>query len=137
MGLNQFQTREVVQLILVAHEYLRLAKPPQEFESLALSNAASAFAKATLDHSEWAQTMLGAHLASAAVRLASADEILEKTRTGTRHVYKECRAYFRKNSKARLPDARGNHCSEWFHIMLRDAIGHREGDATDDAEQKN
>jgi len=136
MGLNEFQRREVVQLILVAREYLLLAKPPKESESLNLSHAIPAFTKATLSSSEWSQTMTGAHLASSAVRLASADELLEKTRTGSRHVYTECRAYFRKWSKS-PQNIRGSTCSEWFHIMLRDAIGHREGDTTEDIEQTN
>lgn len=136
MPLDESQKREVIQLLLVALAYLRLASPPTTFEDLTLSNAASAFSKATLDDFDWAQTMLGANLASSAVRLASADELLEKTQTGSRHVYTECRAYFRKGSKARLSDTRGSTCSEWFHIMLRDAIGHRERDTTSDATQK-
>jgi hypothetical protein len=120
----------------VAREYLRLAKPPKEFESLGLSHAIPAFTRATLSSSEWSQTLTAAHLSSSAVRLAAADQVLEKTETGSRHVHAECRAYFRTWSKS-PHDIRGSTCSESFHIMLRDCIGHREGDATADTEQKN
>ena len=137
MPLGASEKREVIQLLLVALEYLRLGCPPTALEELTLSNAVSAFSKGMLDESEWAQTMHGAHLASAAVRLACADELLENTHTEPRHVYKECRAYFRRRSKALLPDTKGNTCSEWFHIMFRDSIGHRERDATSDAIQKS
>ena len=136
MPLGSSERREIIQLLLVAVEYLQLGRPPTALEGLTLSNAVSAFSKGTLDDSEWSQTKLGAHLASAAVRLACADELLEKTHTGPRHVYKESHTYFRKSSKVLLPDTKGKTCSEWFHIMLRDSIGHRERDATRDPIQK-
>ncbi len=127
----------VAQLMLVAREYLRLADPPEEFWGINMGKTANAFTEPTLSASRWAQVLLGAHLASAAVRLATIDEVLEETTTGTRHCYSDCRAYFRRSSR-RGTDTRGSTCSVWFHIMLRDAIGHGEpsGDAGEDPEQK-
>ena len=77
MPLGASEKREIIQLLLVALEYLRLGCPPTALEELTLSNAVSAFSK-----------------------------------------------------------GKGNTCSEWFHIMFRDSIGHRERDATPDAIQE-
>jgi hypothetical protein len=81
--------------------------------------------------------MLAANIASAAVRLASADEIIEKDLQAARSVYSDCRKYFHGNPKKRSPDDdRGRTCSTWFHVMLRDAIGHREVEEAPDCELK-
>ena len=130
--------REVAQLMLVALEYLRLSASPAEYADIEMGKTAGAFSNAMLDAAEWSQTMLAANLASAAIRLASADEIIEKDLGAARSVYSDCRNYFHRNSKKRSPDDdRGRTCSAWFHVMLRDAIGHREVEETPDPELLN
>lgn len=126
MALSQPQKREAAQLLLVAREYLELATPPAAMRDTRMSANADAFTKTTVTNSEWSQTMLVAHLASAAVRLASIDAVLKKGGVG-RTTYIECLTYFSRNPPL-LParDDRAQVCSEWFHVMLRDAIAHEE-----------
>jgi hypothetical protein len=82
--------------------------------------------------------MRAAHLASAAIRLASIDEVFDKANAG-RGLYRECRGYFGRRTPI-AEDPRGSSCSEWFHVMLRDAIAHiespEEGAAHDEARQR-
>jgi hypothetical protein len=119
--------------MLVAFEYLRLSASPLEYADIEMGKTAGAFSNAMLDAAEWSQTMMAANLASAAVRLASADEIIEKDLRAARSVYSDCRTYFHRNPKKRSPDDdRGRTCSTWFHVMLRDAIAHRELEETPD-----
>lgn len=124
MPLDLSQKREIIQLLLVAREYLRVADPPATTHDIKMGQTAKALAKATLTEPEWSQTMIGAHLASAAVRLTSIDEVL-KTAKEARPLYTNCRKYFFKNS-CLADDLRGSTCSEWFHVMLRDAVAHNE-----------
>ena len=124
MPLDPSQKREITQLLLVAREYLHVADPPAASRDIKMGQTAKALAKATLTEPEWSQTMIGAHLASAAVRLTSIDEVL-KTAKEARPLYTNCRKYFSKNS-CLADDPRGSTCSEWFHVMLRDAVAHNE-----------
>jgi hypothetical protein len=80
---------------------------------------------ATLTRRTRQLTILGAHLASAASRLASVEDVLDKA-CCNRTSYRECRQHFSSSKKALRSDSRGSTCSEWFHIMLRDGVGHHE-----------
>jgi hypothetical protein len=108
--------------MLVAQEYLRLGDPPMLSRDIKMGEAAEAVTRATAV--EWSQTMLAAHLASTAIRLASIDHVL-KTAKEARALYLACREYFRAKS-CLADDARGHTCSQWFHVMLRDAVAHNE-----------
>ena len=126
MALSSEHGRELAQLLLVAREYLARADPPAALRGIRMGDSALAFGRATLTPGEWDQTLFSAHLASAAVRLASIEAVLKKAGVG-RTTYTECLLYFSRNPPP-LParDRRGQECSEWFHVMLRDAVAHEE-----------
>ena len=123
MALTESQKREVWQLILVAREYLRLGDP-EHASGVGMSANKNTFMRGPTSPVAWSEVMKGAHLASAAIRLASIDEVLKRAGRG-RPLYRECRAYFQKDSSGD-DDPRGTSCSEWFHVMLRDSIAHNE-----------
>jgi hypothetical protein len=137
MALSPPKKREAAQLLLVAREYLELGSPPAALRDIRMSANANAFTKKLVTNSEWSQTMLGAHLTSAAVRLASIDAVLKKGGVG-RATYIECLTYFSRN-RPTLParDNRAQVCSEWFHVMLRDAIAHEEPQPSDPDEAQS
>jgi len=64
----ELQRREVVQLMLVAREYLALADPGE--------TAAGFTSGARLSPATWSRALKAAHLASAAIRLASLTQAL-------------------------------------------------------------
>jgi hypothetical protein len=69
-------------------------------------------------------TIVSADLSSAAIRLASIDDVL-RTAGVSRGTYNACRAYFKGGGK--LSDAAGKlRFDEWFHVMLRDGAAHEE-----------
>jgi hypothetical protein len=84
-----------------------------------------------LDEATQKLTTLSADLASAATRLASTDEILERAGCG-RGVYSPCRKYFGQTNIPQRVDL--HQCPDWFHILFRDAVGHAE---TKPTEKKN
>jgi hypothetical protein len=135
MPLSPMQQREAAQLLLVAQEYLRLAAPPPEARAQVLGGTTDAWTRAALTDPEWRHTVRTAHLASAAVRLAALDELLEETQTGTRNAFSSCRAYFKVHSGT--PGPLAAYGARWFHVLLRDAIGHPEPGAEqpDDPQQ--
>jgi hypothetical protein len=126
MPMDDEQKREVTQLMLVAREYLRLGNPPPEYEDTRMGESADALTGA-LDPpaSAWERTLIGAHLGSAAIRLASTEAVLTKGGIA-RPVYTACLKYFSPRNPSPGVDARGETCSEWFHVMLRDAVCHQE-----------
>jgi len=132
MALSDPQRREAAQLLLVAGEYLKLAAPPPDASEDPLGAATEAWTRAALTDPEWRHTIRTAHLSSAAVRLTALDELLEETQTGPRNAVSSCRAYFKANSSTPGPLAR--HAAFWFHVLLRDAIGHPEPGATPPAD---
>jgi len=123
MALTESQKREVWQLILVAREYLRLGDP-EHASGVGMSANKNTFMRGPISPVAWSEVMKAAHLASAAIRLASIDEVLKRAGKG-RPLYGECRAYFQKDSSGD-DDPRGTSCSEWLHVMLRDSIAHNE-----------
>ena len=130
MPLSAVQQREAAQLLLIAQEYLRLAAPPRDAHGGTLGSATEAWVRGmTLTSEEWHHTVRTAHLSSAAVRLTALDELLEETHTGTRNAVSSCRAYFKAKSGTPAPLAL--HAASWFHVLLRDAIGHPEPGATE------
>jgi hypothetical protein len=135
MALRDPQRREAAQLLLVTREYLQLAAPPPDAHEATLGATTEAWTRPILTGREWRHTVRTAHLASAAVRLTALDELLEETQTGPRNAVSSCRAYFKANSRTPGPLAR--HAAFWFHVLLRDAIGHPEPGATelDDPQQ--
>ena len=110
----------------MARVYLDLADPEGEDDSIPLGATSTPSRRgAHLRIDDWAQAVRVAHLASAAIRLASIDQVLDKAHKG-RSVYHECRRYFWKDSSIIPDDPHGSSCSEWFQVMLRYAIAHNE-----------
>jgi hypothetical protein len=124
MALDVEQKREISQLMLVAFHYLRRATDAQNYATTKLGHTKDTFPLAgTLDDESRKLTVLGADLASAAIRLASTDEILERAACG-RGVYSPCRKYFGPTNIPQRVDLHQH--PEWFHILFRDAVGHAE-----------
>jgi hypothetical protein len=129
LPLCRCRKREIAQLMFVADEYLRLAAPSAGIHKR-FSETVSDFASGHPVSKETQDLIkLGAHLASAAIRLASIDAVLKQAGVG-RPVYLACLAYFNDKSfkKERLQDAdpRANTVSDWYHVMLRDNATHQE-----------
>jgi hypothetical protein len=123
MAPTDAQKRELAQLMLMAQEYLRRADP-SGLRDVVMSDTTAAFLRGRLTAEDWSKVTKGADLASAAIRLASIEDVLRAVGQD-RALYRDCRLYFAKCSKA-ADDARGRTCSDWFHIMLRDSIAHNE-----------
>jgi hypothetical protein len=107
MPLTIDQERESAQLMFVARHYLSLVAKACKSSTTTMGATKVAFAGSrTLTKPERRETIVNAHLTSAAIRLASVDKILSKA------------------GCARLSSP----LSEQFHVMLRDAVGHEEPD---------
>jgi len=92
--LSESQRRELAQLFLVAQVYLETASPEGEDCAMPLGATKDAFAPGTrLSPDDWSLAVRAAHLASAAIRLGSIDDVLRRANTG-RELYGECRTYF-------------------------------------------
>jgi hypothetical protein len=130
MPLSEPQQREAAQLLLVARAYLQHSDPPAETRQVLMGAMTASFTGERLTAAEWAHTLRTAHLASAAVRLAAVDELLEETQTGTRNAHSSCRAYFKRDSDS--TDDLTTQGGRWFHVLLRDVIGHIEPWVTKD-----
>ena len=135
MALIPDQKREIAQLMFVARHYLLHLASAAPQRSMPMGATKDKFKLAgALARSTRSDTIVNAYLASAAIRLASVDDVLCAAGL-PRTAYQECRKYFARSANA-TRDARGSTCSEWFHIMLRDAIGHAEPDQSPTVEQK-
>jgi len=122
-SLDASQDREAAQLMLVAQEYLRRGDP-SGIREVVMSETTAAFLRGRLTAEDWSKVTKGADLASAAIRLASIEDVL-RAAGQDRALYRACRMYFARSSTA-ADDVRGRTCSDWFHIMLRDSIAHNE-----------
>ena len=120
--------RELRQLMFVAFHYLDLASEAvvTKHSAVTFGSLADKFPlSGELEEPLRERTLLSANLTSAAMRLASVDHVLRKAGDGSRRVHKDCSNYF-SGDKDDIPDLRER--PEWFHIMLRDVIGHAEPD---------
>jgi hypothetical protein len=134
MSLRDEQKREIAQLMFVARLYLTLGTPEGIDSAITMGVAKDEF-KLTGPLSESARrhTIIGAHLASAATRLVSVEDVLKEAGC-PRPLFSACRDYFNKGRGT--TDPRGHTCSEWFHIMFRVAVGHGEPDQASTSEKK-
>jgi hypothetical protein len=127
MSLSKDQKREIAQLMFVARHYLRLATSAKG-EAVKMGNTKGDFASgATLGKRARRLTIIGAHLSSAAIRLASIEDVFEDAGIPNPS-YVDCRAYFRGDPRLADTDPRAVTCSDWLHIMLRDNAAHEEPD---------
>src|SRR5215470_14998392 len=116
--------------MLIAEEYLKLASPAQGEVTETLGMTKESFMPgAAVTENIRELTIVGAHLSSAAIRLASIEDVLRESGNAAPS-YSECRAYYggaeRLGEKQLDDDPRGQGCSEWFHVMLRDNAAHKE-----------
>lgn len=125
MPLTDAHRRQLSQFALIADGYLRLATDCAQIPDTFGMTKAAFLPSATLTDDVRRLAMLSAHLSSAAIRLASIDEVL-KWAGFSRATYHECRDYFGRNPSTTIADTRGESCSEWLHIMLRDNAAHEE-----------
>jgi len=113
--------------MFVAFRYLQSASVPSEYASVTLGWTAREFPLGGALRKELCElTTISAHLASAATRLATVDEMLKEL--VARPAYSECRRYFSRAKEGRPPRIDLRERPEWFHIMLRDVVGHPEPD---------
>jgi hypothetical protein len=124
MALDAEKKREVAQLLFVASHYLGRASAAEHDAVTRLGETKAIFPLTDeVDDTTRRHTVVGADLASAAIRLASIDDVLWASGTA-RPACVECQQYFRKKNPSPSTDL--HHHPEWFHIMLRDAIAHNE-----------
>jgi hypothetical protein len=121
MLLSAKQQREIRQLMYVARHYLRCASPAKKESLWKLGDTAPDF-RSGLPPSRKTRrlALLGAHLSSAAIRLATVEKVLYKAKAPT-GAYKACEAYYYDLSGSQFPAP-----SDCLHIFLRDSIGHAE-----------
>ncbi len=70
-------------------------------------------------------TIIGAHLSSAAIRMASVEDVLKQAQVANPS-YLDWRAYFHGEKRFADSEPRARTCSDWFHVMLRDNATHVE-----------
>lgn len=126
MPLNDDHRRQIAQFMLIAQHYLSLAAPAgkEGVETLGMTKH-DFMPGAPINERTRGLAIIGAHISSAAIRLASVEEILTSANEPNLP-YVECRAYFRGEASPQDDDPRASTCSEWFHVMLRDNAAHEE-----------
>jgi len=135
MTLSKNQRREIRQLMYTASYYLRSASPAKKERTCKLGETAFAFEQGAVpDRSVRHLVLLGAHLSTTAIRLATVEKVLNKAGIPT-PAYKACKAYFYYRGKKAPRDSRFPICASSLHILLRDSIGHEEPPETDSDER--
>ncbi len=126
MTLTDEHKRQIAQFMLIAEHYLSLAAPAanEVQETLGMTKHDFLPGAAITDNSV-RLAIIGAHISSAAIRLASVEEVLRNAGAANQY-YVECRTYFSGRGKSQIGDPRASTCSEWFHVMLRDNAAHEE-----------
>jgi len=125
LPLDAEHKRQIAQFIVVVAYYLDLALPARRetdvtFEMTKLHYVPGATATARTRE----LTIISGNLSSAAIRLASIDDVL-KIAGVSRKSYNECRSYFKGGGT--LSDSDGQQRFDaWFHVMLRDGAAHEE-----------
>jgi hypothetical protein len=127
MSLNAAHERQIAQFLLIAEGYLELASSAATITETLGMTKARFWSPATVGGETRRLAMVGAHLSSAAIRLASIEDVLGKAGV-PRRSYTECRDYFSGRSQLPATDNRAQNCSEWIHVMLRDNAAHEEPD---------
>ncbi|SRR6266436_10332604 len=123
MPLSPNQERELRQLLFAARHYLRLASGAREERRWKMGDTASDFRRGIRPSRRSRRlTLLGAHLSSAAIRLATVEKVLSRAGSPT-DAYRECGAFYRGKAASYPPT------TECLHVLLRDSIGHEEPSA--------
>lgn len=127
MTLTADHQRQIAQFMVIAKSYLQNATPAATISDTLGMTKAWYRPPAVLTVQMWNQTFVGAHLSSAAVRLAAVEDVLLKAGV-QRAKYKECRWYFSAKNHDAVMGLSHSKCSEWLHVMLRDNAAHEEPD---------
>jgi hypothetical protein len=126
MPLPPEHQRQIAQFMFIAEHYLQLAEPAERESIETLGMTKDDFLPGSpLTEMTQRLTPIGAHVSSAAIRLASIEEVL-KDADVQNDSYRECRDYFNGRGE---DDLRGSKPSEWLHVMLRDNAAHEEPSA--------
>jgi hypothetical protein len=127
VALDPVHARQIAQFMLIAETYLDLSSPASAETRETLGMTKYAFMPGSaLDPRTRALAILGAHISSAAIRLASVENVLERAGESMPH-YRACRDYFNGDGPDNL---NGRTCSRWFHVMLRNNAAHEEPSRT-------
>jgi hypothetical protein len=125
MPLQPEHQRQIGQFMFIAEYYLRFAQPAERETTETLGMTKDDFLPGVpLTANTCRLTPIGAHLSSAAIRLASIEEVLKDANVQN-DSYRQCRDYFNGHGED-ADDPRGSTPSEWLHVMLRDNAAHEE-----------
>ena len=125
MTFTDAHKRQIAQFMVIVQHYLDLASPAKAEREETLGMTKDSYLPgATATESTRQLTIIGAHLSSAAIRLASIEDVLKNAKVANRS-YLECRAYF--DGQGDLSDSEAwARMPKWFHVMLRDNAAHEE-----------
>ena len=116
--------RQIAQFMFIVEHYLTLAAPAQDEGTETFGMTKDDFMPGIpLTDRSRHLTRVSAHLSSAAIRLASIEDVMKDAGVGNPS-YIACRKYF--SSADGGDDLRGATASEWLHVMLRDNAAHEE-----------
>jgi len=116
--------RQIAQFMFIVEYYLSLAAPAQLETTETLGMTKDDFMPGIpLTDRGRELTRIGAHLSSAAIRLASIEDVMKDAGVASSS-YLACRKYF--SSADGGEDSRGSTRSEWLHVMLLDNAAHEE-----------
>ncbi len=125
MPLPPEHQRQIAQFLFIAQHYLQLAEPAERETRETLGMTKDDFLPGVpLTERTRHLIAIGAHLSSAAIRLASIEDVLDDANVPNGS-YRRCREYFSGGGPA-ADDPRGSTPSEWLHVMLRDNAAHEE-----------
>lgn len=125
MPLGIEEKRQITQFLLIAEHYLNLAKDSVDLHQTMGECKSSFLDPNRISSADLDLAILGAHLSSAAIRLASIEDVLADAGEGDPS-FLSCRSYFNGSTSMNNNDHRASSCSEWLHVMLRDNAGHAE-----------
>jgi hypothetical protein len=129
MPLGTEHKRQIAQFLIIAEHYLELGAAAQQVPQT-MGDSKARFVDPTRITSEDCRLAItGAHLSSAAIRLASIEDVLADAREGDPS-FLSCRAYFNGSTSIGNNDPRASSCSEWLHVLMRDNAGHAEPPTT-------
>jgi hypothetical protein len=129
MPIGPDERRQIAQFLVIADYYLELAAPAAAMLQTMGDSKRRFMDPTRITPEDRALAIIGAHLSSAAIRLASIEDVLDDAGVGDAS-YRECRGYFSGAARLANNDPRASTCSDWLHVMMRDNAGHAEPPTT-------
>lgn len=125
MPLGTDEKRQIAQFLIIAEHYLELGAAAQQLSQTMGDSKARFMDPSRITSADCSLAITGAHLSSAAIRLASIEDVLDDAGVGDPS-FVSCRAYFSGATSIANNDPRASTCSEWLHVLMRDNAGHAE-----------